>query len=298
MTLKNNRAPNLHHFKLCASFQSHRWIQTGVTVRKRPIRTKSVIFLYPVTLKFDGWPWKTIGHLFYTTLSFVHHFKVISEFKLELQFGNAQFGSKSVIFNMTPLLCCFKLCAPFHSHWLIQTGVTVRKHPIWVKIDIFSHVNLKFDGMTLKNNRAPLSNIKLCASFHHHMCIQTGVTARKQLSGVLFSVTDLWPLTLAFCTDITSVNGNNSWKFKDDKMTGTLSKRCDGWTDGQTEAKKWGHPLSWLYIVFLQQSLTSYWEKRKDDSLMLATIRDDTCNSPETNCRFFGPCGLEIWWMP
>ena len=43
-------------------------------------------------------------------------------------------------------------------------------------------------------------------------------------------------------------------------------------TDGQTEAKKWGH------IVFLQQSLTSYWEKRKDDSLMLATIRDDTCN--------------------
>ena len=171
--------------------------------------------------------------------------------------------------NRTPPQCCFKLCAPFHSHWWIQTGVTVRKHPIWVKIDIFSHVNLKFDGMTLTNNRAPLSNIKLCASFHHQMCIQTGVTVQKQLSGVLFSVTDLWPLTLAFCTDITSVNGNNSLK-----LTGTLSKRCDG----QTDAKKWGHPLSWLYIVFLQQSLTSYWEKRKDDSLMLATIRDDTCN--------------------
>ena len=58
----------------------------------------SDFFLYPVTLKFDGWPWKTIGHLFYTTLSFVHHFKATSEFKPELQSGNAQFGSKSVIF--------------------------------------------------------------------------------------------------------------------------------------------------------------------------------------------------------
>ena len=34
---------------------------------------------------------------------------------------------------------------------------------------------------------------------------------------------DLWP----FCMDITSVNGNNSWKFQGDTMTGTLSKRCD-----------------------------------------------------------------------
>ena len=32
---------------------------------------------------------------------------------------------------------------------------------------------------------------------------------------------DLWPLTLTFCVDITSVNGNNSWKFRDDTMTGT-----------------------------------------------------------------------------
>ena len=37
-----------------------------------------------VTLKFTGWPRKIIGHFFYTTLSFVHHFKSTSEFKLEL----------------------------------------------------------------------------------------------------------------------------------------------------------------------------------------------------------------------
>ena len=41
---------------------------------------------------------KTIGHLFYAASSFVHHFIAISEFKLELQSGNTQFRSKSVIF--------------------------------------------------------------------------------------------------------------------------------------------------------------------------------------------------------
>ena len=45
-----------------------------------------------VTLKFDGWPKKKIGHLFYTMPSFVHHFKAMGEFKLELQSRNAQFG--------------------------------------------------------------------------------------------------------------------------------------------------------------------------------------------------------------
>ena len=39
--------------------------------------------------------------------------------------------------NRTSLLCCFKLCATFHSHWWIPTGVTVRKRPIWVKFDDF-----------------------------------------------------------------------------------------------------------------------------------------------------------------
>ena len=39
--------------------------------------------------------------------------------------------------NRTPLLCYCKLCASFRSHWWIQTGVTVRKCPIWVKFDDF-----------------------------------------------------------------------------------------------------------------------------------------------------------------
>ena len=98
MTLKNNRAPLLCCFKLCASFHSHQWILTGVTVRKRLIRVKIDDFFRCVTLIFDRWPSKTIGHLFYATSSFLHHFKAIRKLKLELQSGNAQFGSKSTIF--------------------------------------------------------------------------------------------------------------------------------------------------------------------------------------------------------
>ena len=124
-----------------------------------------------MTLKFDGWPWKIIGHLFYTTLSYVQHFKAIGKFKLELQSGNAQSGSKSTT--------VFKLC------------------------------DLEIWRMTSKNNRVPpLNNIKLCASFHRHMWIQTGVTVQKRLNGVMTSVTltiDLWPWPFAWTSCLSMV---------------------------------------------------------------------------------------------
>ena len=99
MTLENKRASLLCCFKLCATFHSHWWIQTGVTVRKRPIWVKFEDFYCRVTLKFDVWPWKTIGHLFYATSSFVHHFVAIGDFKLELQSGNTPSWSNSTIFR-------------------------------------------------------------------------------------------------------------------------------------------------------------------------------------------------------
>ena len=58
-----------------------------------------VNFSARVTVKFDGWPCNTIGHLFYATSSFVHHFVAIGEFKLQLQSGNAQSGSNATIFR-------------------------------------------------------------------------------------------------------------------------------------------------------------------------------------------------------
>ena len=50
--------------------------------------------------------------------------------------------------NGAHLLYNIKLCASFHSHQCIKTGVTVWKHPIWVKISkFFSCVTLKFNSL-------------------------------------------------------------------------------------------------------------------------------------------------------
>ena len=96
MTLKNSRAPLLYYVKLCALFQSNRWIQTGVIVWKCSIWVKIGDFLSHVTLKFDVWPWKAIG-LFYATSSFMFHFKTISiqtgftVWKHKIQVKNSKF---------------------------------------------------------------------------------------------------------------------------------------------------------------------------------------------------------------
>ena len=122
-----------------------------------------------MTLKFDRWPWKTIGHLSQYISSFVHRLIAIGEFKLELQSENAQFGPKSAIF--------------------------------------LSRVTLKFGGWPLKTNRAPLlCYFKRYASFCSHMWIQTGVTVQKGLNWVLTSVTlDLWPWPLAWTSLLSMV---------------------------------------------------------------------------------------------
>ena len=134
----------MHHFIGIYEFKME-------LVWKWQIWVKISKFLSHVTFKFDKWPWKTTGHLFSATSSFVHHFVTTGEFKLESQFGNAQFVLKSMI------------------SWVMWP---------WNLTDDF------------ENNRAPLlSHIKLCASFHHHMWIQTEVTIRKRLNWVLTSVT-------------------------------------------------------------------------------------------------------------
>ena len=164
--------------------------------------SKSMIFLYRVTLKFDRWPWKTIGHLYiyiYATSSFVHNFKSIGEFKQELQSQNAQFGSKFAIF--------------------------------------FVPCDLEIWRMTLQSNRAPiLCHFNICASLHSHQWIQTRVTVRKcsNWGKICFDLYDFDLDILTFWPDITSVNGNHFRKFHDDLMTGTLRK---GVTDGQTDGR-------------------------------------------------------------
>ena len=135
----------VHHF--VAIGESKLELQSG----NGQFGSKSTIFFSCVTLQLDVWPSKTIGHLFYSTSSFVHHFIAIGVFTLELESGNAQFGSNSTFLepcalaiwrmtlknNLAPLLCYFKLNASFRSHCWIKTWVTVRKQQIWVKINDF-----------------------------------------------------------------------------------------------------------------------------------------------------------------
>ena len=93
--------------QVCASFRSHWWIQTGVTVRKRPVWVKFDDFW---TFKFDGWPWKTIGHLYYATSSYMHYFIIICEFLAATkQLYEWYFLSvcPSVCLSVTP----FRLCS-------------------------------------------------------------------------------------------------------------------------------------------------------------------------------------------
>ena len=198
-------------------------------IRKRPIWVKIGDVLYRVTLKFDGWPWKTIGHLSFAVSSFVQHFIAIDEFKLELKSGNAQFGSNSTIFTAVwPWNLTYDLEQGKSEGFESCDRPIVRKHPIWVEIgDVLSRVTLKFDvwpwtrqiwgiwklrpayspetpnlgrnrwcfvpcdleiwWMTLENNRAPLlCCFKLCATFHSHPWIQTGVAVRKRPIWVKF----------------------------------------------------------------------------------------------------------------
>ena len=182
MTSKSNRALLLYYVKFCASFQIQWWIQTGFTVQKCSIRIAiGDFFLSRVTFKFDGWPWKTIGYLLYTTLSFVHHFKAMSEFKLELQSGNAKFRSKSAFFASRVTLkldgCPLKTLRhlsyasskPVHhfisigeSNWSysLETPNLGQNRLFFLAVWLW---NLTDD---LVNNRTPfLYYIKLCASF-------------------------------------------------------------------------------------------------------------------------------------
>ena len=196
MTSKNNEAHLLYYIKLYASFQIHWLIQTGVTVWKCSIRVKICDFLSLMTLKFDGWPWKIKGHLFYTTLSFVQHFKAIGIFKLELQSGNAQFGSKFGNFlsrvtlkidvwawknNRAPPLYYVKLCASFEIHWWSQTWVTALKHSSRVKTFFFflSRMTLKFDAWSWKT----IGHLSFAASIFVHHFIANGEFKLELQSG-------------------------------------------------------------------------------------------------------------------
>ena len=94
MTLENN---SILHQALCIipkPWVNSNWSYSSETLNSGQNRQ----FFVPCDFQIWWITLKTIGHLFYTTSSFVHHSKAMGQFKLELQFGYAQFGSKSAIF--------------------------------------------------------------------------------------------------------------------------------------------------------------------------------------------------------
>ena len=167
--LKNNRAPVLCYFKRFASCHTCWWIQIGVTVWKLLIQVKVIDFFVPCDLEI----WR-------------------------MTLKN----------NRAHLLCNFKLCASFHSHRSIQTGITVQQRQIWVKIgDFLVLCDLEIWWMTLKNNRAPL----LCY---------------------------FWPWSFAWTSLSTLVIIPEnfmmiSWQEHCEKKVSQTDGRADGQTDGQ-----------------------------------------------------------------
>ena len=122
--------------------------------------------------------------------------------------------------------------------------------------------DLEIWRMTLKNNRAPLlSNIKLYASFHQHMWIQTGVTVRKRLSWVMTSVTltfDLWPWPFAWTSLLSLVITPENfmmirwWEHGEKGVT-------DGQTDRQTDRRTDGLNQSYSCLVAAKNRSDHIW---------------------------------------
>ena len=103
------------------------------------ISCQNLRFLSHVTLQFDVRPWKIMGHIFYVTSSFVHHFVANDQYSLETLNSvenmrlivpcGLEIWRMALEYNRVPLLCYFKLCVACHSHRWIKTRGTVRKRP-------------------------------------------------------------------------------------------------------------------------------------------------------------------------
>ena len=220
-TLTDDRAKQWEHLfyylELCAPLQSDRLIKTRNIVQKCAIWVKISDFIAPYDLAFWEMTLKTIGHIFDATSSFVCHFITISELKLESKTRNAQFESKLMFvlscvtlkFNKWPWKAIGQL---FHAtsgfvhdfiaivdwNWGYSPGTSNLGQYRW----FLCRVTLQ---MILRNIKAPPPcHINLCASFHHHIWMQTGVTVRKRLNG-------FWPLwSYALSSDLDLLRGYHS----------------------------------------------------------------------------------------
>ena len=135
----------------------------GPSHRKCPTCPMIFVNTASVTLTFDLWPWPFARTSLLSLVITPENFMMI-QWQEHNEQGKSegfdscnrssnltQIGFESLIFqpvwplnlmddpknNRAPLLYYIKLCASFQIHQLIQTGVTVRKRPIWVKFNDF-----------------------------------------------------------------------------------------------------------------------------------------------------------------
>ena len=162
--------------------------------------------------------------------------------------------------------------------------------------------------MTLKNNRAPLlSNIKLYASFHHHMWIQTGVTVRKRLSWVVTSVTltfDLWPWPFAWTLRWSLVITPENFmmiRWWEHSQKGVTDRRTDGQTDRRTDRQTenticraaWSQLKTIGHLFYATSSFVQHFIAIGEFKLELQSGNAQS----GSNSAILAPCDLEIWRM-
>ena len=123
-----------------------------------------------MTLKFDGWPWKTIGHLCQCYCELLHHFVAIGDsrsYSPETPNQNRRFlqprdlaiwrvlKNNRHLFYATSALCIHSL--------VIQAWFTPETNRVKFMI---KPCDLEIWWMTLQNNRAPENAwLQVCASF-------------------------------------------------------------------------------------------------------------------------------------
>ena len=118
--------------------------------------------------------------------------------------------------------------------------------------------------MTFKNNRAPLlSIIKLYASFHCHMWIQTGVRVRKRLSWVLTSVTltfDLWTWPFAWTLFLTMVITQNFMMIRwwEHGEKGVTDRRTDRRTENTICRAAWSQLKTIGHLFYATSSFVQH----------------------------------------
>ena len=162
MTLKNNRAPLLCYFKLCASFRSH---------------------------------------LVNSNFNYSPETPNLGQIRRFLEACDLEIWQMTLQNNRAPLLCYFKLSTSFRSHWWIQTWVTVRKRtPNLGQIRRFLEAcDLEIWQMTLQNNG---HLFYATSSFLHHFVaigefkleLQSG-NAQSGSNLTIFRAVRRWNLT-------------------------------------------------------------------------------------------------------